>query len=191
MGWLRGAELGDPSMGCVPVQELGGLSSPRGVGVAPCSAALQRSQSIINCVSSALAPAFSGVSAGQVGWGHFGEKKGVFHIRKLLCLGERRCCARAPPRTWGQPGLQGSHVLCFVPRAQGWCPHGCHQGCFWLCHEGSRDSCATPWPGESPCRGLQVEDGTLQHKATTHPPKRATSLLGCVLPWNRGLSHAL
>lgn len=57
--------------------------------------------------------------------------------------------------------------------------------------QSSRDSCATPWPGapESP---HQVEDGTLQHKANTHPPqKNDISPSLCPVIGTRGLSHAL
>lgn len=131
----------------------------------PCSPILQQNQSIINCVSPALAPACSRVSAGQVGWGDFGEKEGLYPSGKLPCLGERSW-REGPvpgppgygdsdvyPRTCHVTHAQGA-VLCTQGPEQGWGPHPQpRKGWFWLCHEDhrgqhSRGSCATPRPGE-------------------------------------------
>lgn len=154
-----------------------------------------------------------------MGLGDFGEKEGLFTSGKLPCVGERSwregavpgipgcgdnvclgCSDAVCPGSWGA----GTHTFlrgCVLyPGTRAWCRDGdlipSPDGeCFWLCHEdhlGQRSGILVPHPGLgslSLLQGLQVEDGTLQHKANTHPPKRVTFPLSCVLSSEPGGYH--
>lgn len=203
------AELGaPPAWGPCQCRSWGAQLSQGSWG-APHSPTLQRNQSIINCVSPALGPACSRVLARH--GGIWGRKRGFLNQGSCPVWGRGaggevlpQGCRDVGTMCAQEPGMKGSHVPgmpCFVPRAlgpvQGWSPHPQpRKGRVWLCHEDhleqrSRDACAIPWPGapESPRQGLQGQDGTLQRKANTHPPKRATSLLPCVLASEPGGYH--